>query len=122
MPIAWPDGTSTVDGFLMAGKPVLAIVNHLEQFLLAVRVVQMGAGLVVRADADTGEIGPALARRANSPLDTSGQATRPCWPPSSPVPARWHEVDAVPPTFRDLAISNSVCETATVFTISYKRL
>jgi hypothetical protein len=32
--------------FLMAGKPVLMVPGHLEQFLFALRVEQMGAGLL----------------------------------------------------------------------------
>jgi UDP:flavonoid glycosyltransferase YjiC (YdhE family) len=32
--------------FLMAGKPVLMMPGHLEQFLFAKRVEEMGAGLI----------------------------------------------------------------------------
>ena len=38
---------------LMAGKPLLMLPSHLEQFLLARRVVNMGAGRVVPADQST---------------------------------------------------------------------
>ena len=50
----------TVSAFLKAGKPVLCIVSHLEQFLFAVRVSQMGAGIVVRADTERAHIKTAL--------------------------------------------------------------
>jgi hypothetical protein len=60
--LAIAHGISTLGAFLMAGKPVLAVVNHLEQFLVALRIAQLGAGLVVRADGQAGDIGPALAR------------------------------------------------------------
>jgi UDP:flavonoid glycosyltransferase YjiC (YdhE family) len=38
---------STTTRFLLAGKPVLLLPGHLEQFLMARRVEQMGAGLLV---------------------------------------------------------------------------
>ncbi|MBU0753027.1 MAG: hypothetical protein KJ787_01910 [Gammaproteobacteria bacterium] len=38
---------STTTRFLLAGKPVLLLPGHLEQFMLARRVEQMGAGLLV---------------------------------------------------------------------------
>lgn len=38
---------ATTTRFLLAGKPVLLLPGHLEQFLMARRVEQMGAGLLV---------------------------------------------------------------------------
>ncbi|RLJ68480.1 glycosyltransferase [Sulfurisoma sediminicola] len=38
---------STTSRFLLAGKPLLLLPGHLEQFLMARRVEQMGAGLLV---------------------------------------------------------------------------
>ena len=41
---------STVTSFLLKGKPVLLLPGHLEQFLLARRVEEMGAGLLVNPE------------------------------------------------------------------------
>ncbi len=41
---------ATTTAFLMAGKPLLLLPSHLEQFLLAKRVVEMGAGQVISAE------------------------------------------------------------------------
>jgi UDP:flavonoid glycosyltransferase YjiC (YdhE family) len=38
---------STTTRFLLAGKPVLLLPGHLEQFMMARRVVEMGAGLAI---------------------------------------------------------------------------
>ena len=43
-------GISTVTSFLLKGKPVLLLPGHLEQFLIASRVEEMGAGLLVNPD------------------------------------------------------------------------
>ncbi|MBE0625690.1 MAG: hypothetical protein IH606_12855 [Burkholderiales bacterium] len=40
-------GLSTATSFLLAGKPLLLLPGHLEQFLLARRVEEMGAGLLL---------------------------------------------------------------------------
>jgi len=53
-------GTSTAGAFLMGGKPVLSVASHLEQYLFGVRIAQLGAGLVVRADGAPAAIGDAL--------------------------------------------------------------
>jgi UDP:flavonoid glycosyltransferase YjiC (YdhE family) len=37
---------ATTAAFLLAGKPVMMLPGHLEQFLLAKRVEELGAGLV----------------------------------------------------------------------------
>ena len=41
---------STVTSFLLKGKPLLLLPGHLEQFLLARRVEEMGAGLLVNPE------------------------------------------------------------------------
>ncbi|HEX5393323.1 MAG TPA: hypothetical protein VFW68_08580, partial [Rhodocyclaceae bacterium] len=41
---------STTTAFLLAGKPLLLMPSHLEQFLLARRVAQMGAGMVANPE------------------------------------------------------------------------
>ena len=41
---------ATTTAFLMAGKPLLLLPTHLEQFLLARRVVEMGAARVISAE------------------------------------------------------------------------
>jgi len=41
---------STATGFLLKGKPLLLLPGHLEQFLLARRVEEMGAGLMVNPE------------------------------------------------------------------------
>jgi len=38
--------TAATSAFLLAGKPVLLLPGHLEQFLLALRVAELGAGLL----------------------------------------------------------------------------
>ena len=60
--IAIAHGGATASAFLMAGKPVLALATHVEQFMFGLRIAQLGAGLVVRADGDIAEIGRALLR------------------------------------------------------------
>lgn len=47
---------STTTRFLLAGKPVLLLPWHLEQFLLARRVAQMGAGLLVDPEQPAGNL------------------------------------------------------------------
>ncbi len=41
---------ATTTAFLLAGKPILLLPGHLEQFLLARRVVEMGAGILVNPE------------------------------------------------------------------------
>lgn len=43
-------GMSTATSFLLKGKPLLLLPGHLEQFLLARRVEEMGAGLIVNPE------------------------------------------------------------------------
>lgn len=54
-------GTSSAGAFLMAGKPVLVLAQHLEQYLSGMRIAQLGAGLVVRTE-EPGAIASALRR------------------------------------------------------------
>jgi hypothetical protein len=53
-------GTGTISAFLRAGKPILCVASHLEQFLFGLRVAQIGVGLVVRADEEEASIKRAL--------------------------------------------------------------
>ena len=41
---------STATSFLLKGKPLLLLPGHLEQFLLARRIEEMGAGLLVNPE------------------------------------------------------------------------
>ena len=68
--IAIANGASTIGAFLMAGKPVLSLAIHLEHYLSGLRVMQLGAGLVLRADGPFDALAPALAR-----LHTDGSYT-----------------------------------------------
>lgn len=56
------NGTSTAAAFLMAGKPVLSVASHLEQYLFGLRIAQLGAGLVVRSDDHLAAIASALGQ------------------------------------------------------------
>ena len=60
--LAIANGASTVGAFLMAGKPVLSVAIHLEHYLSGLRVAELGAGLVLRADGSVDQIAPALRR------------------------------------------------------------
>ncbi|MDP2793044.1 MAG: hypothetical protein Q8O25_03015 [Sulfurisoma sp.] len=53
---------STTTRFLLAGKPVLLLPWHLEQFMMARRVEQMGAGLLVDPEKPATEIAQKLRR------------------------------------------------------------
>lgn len=53
--------------FLMAGKPALMIPGQLEQFLLARRVEQMGAGLLVNPEKPPHDLGSKLQRILEEP-------------------------------------------------------
>lgn len=59
---------ATTTAFLLAGKPLLLMPAHLEQFLLARRVAEMGAGLFVNPDQPAGDLSPALASLLGNPL------------------------------------------------------
>lgn len=58
---------ATTTAFLLAGKPLLLLPTHLEQFLVARRVVEMGAGAVVSPEAPVGDLAPMLAELLNNP-------------------------------------------------------
>ena len=53
---------STATSFLLKGKPLLLLPGHLEQFLLARRVEEMGAGLLVNPEQQPSDIEPKLRR------------------------------------------------------------
>jgi hypothetical protein len=58
---------ATTTAFLMAGKPLLMLPSHLEQFLLARRVVNMGAGLVIPADQSAVDLPQCVADLLGNP-------------------------------------------------------
>lgn len=60
-------GAASVTAFLLAGKPVLCLPNHLEQYLTAVRIQSMGAGLLIAPDADAALIAKGIARLIEEP-------------------------------------------------------
>ncbi|MCE9633693.1 MAG: hypothetical protein K8Q92_05870 [Methylophilales bacterium] len=60
-------GHGTTAGMLMAGVPLLMFPNHLEQFLLAKSVHDMGAGLLVNLEAPAPELLPVLQRILQTP-------------------------------------------------------
>lgn len=60
--------------FLMAGKPVLMIPQHLEQYLFARRVEELGAGLIHQPEAVGKNIQTLLHRILNEPKFTQGAA------------------------------------------------
>ncbi|PKO84790.1 MAG: UDP-glucuronosyltransferase [Betaproteobacteria bacterium HGW-Betaproteobacteria-11] len=53
--------------FLLAGKPVLMLPGHLEQFLFAQRVVEMGAGLLQNPEQPPADLPAMLARVIHDP-------------------------------------------------------
>lgn len=53
---------STATSFLLHGKPLLSLPGHLEQFLLARRVEEMGAGLLVNPEQSAVTLQPNLRR------------------------------------------------------------
>lgn len=60
-------GLATATAFLLGGKPLLLLPGHLEQFLVARRVVEMGAGILVNPEQPPGDLGGALASLVNDP-------------------------------------------------------
>lgn len=56
---------STTTRFLLAGKPVLLLPWHLEQFMLARRVQAMGAGLLIEPEKPADELPQKLQRIVN---------------------------------------------------------
>ena len=66
---------ATTTAFLLAGKPILLLPSHLEQFLLARRVATMGAGICVPADAPSVDFPSLLTQLlTNSLLTANAQA------------------------------------------------
>lgn len=61
-------GLATTTAFLLAGKPLLLLPNHLEQFLLAKRVGEMGAGQVVDPERPCGDLRQPIAALLNDPF------------------------------------------------------
>lgn len=59
---------STTTRFLLAGKPVLMLPGHLEQFLMARRVEQMGAGLLVDPEKPANDLPQKLQQVLFDPL------------------------------------------------------
>ena len=55
-------GMSTVTSLLLRGKPVLMLPGHLEQFLVARRVEEMGAGLLVNPEQPPADLEHKLRR------------------------------------------------------------
>lgn len=66
---------STTTHFLLAGKPVLLLPGHLEQFLLARRVEQMGAGLLVDPEQPATDLPEKLQRLLSDPFFTNNAQT-----------------------------------------------
>ncbi len=55
-------GMSTATGFLLKGKPLLLLPAHVEQFLLARRIEEMGAGLLLNPELPPADIEMKLRR------------------------------------------------------------
>lgn len=58
---------ATTTAFLFAGKPLLLLPTHLEQFLLAKRVTDMGAGVLVNPENPPGDLRRTLLNLLNNP-------------------------------------------------------
>lgn len=58
---------ATTTAFLLAGKPLLLVPNHLEQFLLARRVEALGAGCLVNPERPAGDLQAMLAELLHNP-------------------------------------------------------
>ena len=58
---------ATTTAFLLAGKPLLLMPTHLEQFLVARRVVEMGAGLLVNPEQPPADLAEPLRALAGQP-------------------------------------------------------
>jgi len=56
--------------FLLAGKPVVMLPGHLEQYLQAKRIVQLGAGLLIEPDRPATELPTLLQEILNEPSYT----------------------------------------------------
>lgn len=58
---------ATTTAFLLAGKPLLLLPGHLEQFLVARRVEEMGAGRLVNPEQPPGDLAAVLADLIGNP-------------------------------------------------------
>ncbi|GAB2181113.1 hypothetical protein DLREEDagrD3_13360 [Denitratisoma sp. agr-D3] len=58
---------ATTTAFLLAGKPLLLLPSHLEQFLLARRVAAMGAGIAVNPEQPPADLLPLLRQLLDQP-------------------------------------------------------
>lgn len=58
---------ATTTAFLLAGKPLLLLPGHLEQFLVARRVEEMGAGRLVNPEQPPGDLRTILADLISNP-------------------------------------------------------
>lgn len=58
---------ATTTAFLLAGKPLLMFPGHLEQFMVARRVIEMGAGLLVNPEQPSGDLTGALSSLLENP-------------------------------------------------------
>lgn len=58
---------ATTTAFLIAGKPLMLLPSHLEQFLLARRVVEMGAGLVISSEQPANDLSALIMALLNNP-------------------------------------------------------
>jgi len=58
---------ATTTAFLLAGKPLLMFPGHLEQFMVARRVIEMGAGLLVNPEQPPGDLTTALLTLLENP-------------------------------------------------------
>lgn len=60
-------GIGTVANFLLAGKPLLLLPMHLEQYLLSRNVGVLGAGLLIPPEQERPDLRHALARLVEEP-------------------------------------------------------
>jgi UDP:flavonoid glycosyltransferase YjiC (YdhE family) len=58
---------ATTTAFLLAGKPLLLLPGHLEQFLVARRVEQLGAGIVINPETAAGDLRGPIQSLASNP-------------------------------------------------------
>ena len=58
---------ATTTAFLLAGKPLLVLPGHLEQFLVARRVEEMGAGRMLNPEQPAGDLRAVLADLIDNP-------------------------------------------------------
>jgi len=65
---------STTTRFLLAGKPLLLLPGHLEQFLMARRVEEMGAGLLADPERPANDLAQKLQRIVYDPVFAANAA------------------------------------------------